>query len=625
MLQSIRDNVQGTMAKIIVGIIIVPFVFFGVDALFSGGGPQSAAEVNGAEITQSELDYAIELQKRRIQQQLGESFDPATLEDSMIKSSVLDSLVQRQLLKEEAVQLRLQVPDQVIDQIIVSDDAFKENGKFSAQRYENLIRSSGLLASEHRDQLRTQLQLQQLVSGFTDGAFTTEKALDIVARLTQERRDVRFLTVPVTKDLDSIEVTEAEREAYYAEHKDEFKSEEQVQLEFVELRLHDLYEDVSEADIKATYEREQAAFEASEEREVAHILLEVNDERSEEQATQQLQEIAEQMKKGADFAELAKKHTEDVGTVDFGGNLGYVKSGDLPEKFEQAAQALAVGAISEPVVTEAGVHLIKLLDIKKDESPDLASSKARITEDIQKTRAKPEFVENLELLADSVFGADDLAGAAAELDVTVQQTELFDRSGDKGIAGKPQVLRLAFDEEFISEKQNSEVLELDDEHAVVVRVKLHKPAEQLELAVVQDSIDKNIGQNKASDAAREQAQTFVQEVQEGESIEKLAVANKLEWQLETNLQRNSLKLDQQLVAKAFDARQFKNGVAIELLQLSSGDQVVMQVSNVQPGKAASLNSSERANIKRALAQGQGNREVQAYFDRLKDNADIRTF
>jgi hypothetical protein len=117
----------------------------------------------------------------------------------------------------------------------------------------------------------------------------------------------------------------------------------------------------------------------------------------------------------------------------------------------------------------------------------------------------------------------------------------------------------------------------------------------------------------------------VQKIEQGDSIEELAKANKLDWQLETGLQRTSLKLDQQIVNKAFDARQFKSGVAIELLQLSNGDQVVMQVSNVQAGDAASLNANERASIKRALAQGQGNREVQAYFDRLKDSADIKTF
>ncbi len=625
MLQSIRDNVQGTMAKIIVGIIIVPFVFFGVDALFSGGGADSAAEVNGEEISQAELDYGIEMQKRRIQQQLGESFDPAMLEDSMIKSSVLDSLVQRQLLKDKANELGIQIPEGVIDQIIVSDETFHEDGKFSAQRYENLIRSNGLLASDHRNQIRTQLQLQQLISGFTEGAFTTEKDLDLVARLTQERRDVRFLTVPVEKDLSSIDVSDEEREKYYSEHEAEFRSKEQVQLEYVELRLQDLYEDVSEAEIKATFEREKAAFDASEEREVAHILLEVNDERSEKQAKQQLQDLAKQVQKGKEFAELAKQYSEDIGTVDFGGNLGFVKPGDLPLEFEQAAQTLAVGAISEPVVTEAGVHLIKLLDIKKDEAPDFASSKARIAEDIQKARAKPEFVERFEALADSVFGAEDLSAAAAELDLEVQETELFDRDGGKGIAAKPKVLGLAFDEEFIESQQNSDVLELDDDRAVVIRVKAHKPAAPLKLAAVQDEIDKKIRQNKATKAAQAQAQILVQKIEKGGSIAKLAEESELQWQAETGLQRNSLKIDQPILAKAFEARKFVGDMAIEQLQLADGSQVVIQVSNVQPGSVDSLNSNEQLGIKRALAQGQGSRELQAYFDRLKNDADIEIF
>ena len=613
------------MAKIIVGIIIVPFVFFGVDALFSGGSADSAAEVNGEEISQAELEYGIETQKRRIQQQLGESFDPAMLEDSMIKGSVLDSLIQRQLLKDKASELGLRVSEGVIDQIIVSDKAFQEDGKFSAQRYENLIRSNGLLASDHRNQIRTQLQLQQLISGFTEGAFTTKKDLDLVAKLTQERRDVRFLTVPVKKDISSIDVSDDERKKYYSEHETEFRSKEQVQLEFVELRLEDLYEDVSEAEIKATFEREKAAFDASEEREVAHILLEVNDERSEKQAKQQLQELAQQLQEGAEFAELAKQHSEDVGTVDFGGNLGFVKPGDLPLEFERAAQTLAVGDLSDPVVTEAGVHLIKLLDIKKDEAPDFASSKARIAEDIQKASAKPEFVESFEALADSVFGAEDLSAAAAELDLEIQETQFFDRASGQGIATKPKVLGLAFDEEFIEAQQNSDVLELDDDRAVVIRVKGHKPAAPLKLAAVEDEINEKIRQNKASAAARSQAQALMERIEKGESVAKLAKESELEWQAETNLQRNSLKVDQPVLTKAFEARKFAGDVAIERLQLADGSQVVIQVSNVQAGSVDSLNSNEQLDIKRALAQGQGNRELQAYFNRLKDDADIEIF
>ena len=625
MLQSIRDNSQGIIAKIIIGFIILTFALFGIDAFFRDGGVEGVAEVNGEEISQAELDYGIELQKRRIQQQLGESFDPSTLEDSMLKDSVLDSLVLRQLLKAKANELGLRIPEAVIDQIIVSNEAFHENGKFSAQRYENLIRSNGLLASDHRNQRRTELQLQQLASGFTEGAFTTDKDLNIVARLTQERRDVRFLTVPVEKDLSKIDVSDEELQEYYAEHKDEFKSKEQVQLEFVELRLQDLFEEVSEAEVKATYEREIAAFEASEEREVAHILLEVNDERSEKQAKQQLQNLAELLQQGADFAELAEQHSEDVGTVDFGGNLGFVKRGDLPVEFEQAAQELAIDAVSEPVVTEAGVHLIKLLDVKKDEAPDFASSKARITEDIQKAQAKPEFVESFEALADSVFGADDLSVAAAELDLKVQQTEFFDRSGGEGIAAKPKVLSLVFDNEFIESRQNSDVLELDDDRAIVVRVKTHKPAAPLKLAAVKDEIDANIRQNKANSAAQAKAKTLLQKIEGGESIAKVAKDNELEWQVETKLERNSLTLDQEIVNSAFEARTFRNDVAIAQLQLADGSQVLMQVSNVQPGSVASLNSNERASIKGVLAQGQGSRELQAYFGQLRENADVKTF
>ncbi len=625
MLQSIRDNSQGIIAKIIIGFIILTFALFGIDAFFRDGGVEGVAEVNGEEISQAELDYGIELQKRRIQQQLGESFDPSTLEDSMLKDSVLDSLVLRQLLKAKANELGLRIPEAVIDQIIVSNEAFHENGKFSAQRYENLIRSNGLLASDHRNQRRTELQLQQLASGFTEGAFTTDKDLNIVARLTQERRDVRFLTVPVEKDLSKIDVSDEELQEYYAEHKDEFQSKEQVQLEFVELRLQDLFEEVSEAEVKATYEREIAAFEASEEREVAHILLEVNDERSEKQAKQQLQNLAELLQQGADFAELAEQHSEDVGTVDFGGNLGFVKRGDLPVEFEQAAQELAIDAVSEPVVTEAGVHLIKLLDVKKDEAPDFASSKARITEDIQKAQAKPEFVESFEALADSVFGADDLSVAAAELDLKVQQTEFFDRSGGEGIAAKPKVLSLVFDNEFIESRQNSDVLELDDDRAIVVRVKTHKPAAPLKLAAVKDEIDANIRQNKANSAAQAKAKTLLQKIEGGESIAKVAKDNELEWQVETKLERNSLTLDQEIVNSAFEARTFRNDVAIAQLQLADGSQVLMQVSNVQPGSVASLNSNERASIKGVLAQGQGSRELQAYFGQLRENADVKTF
>ena len=331
MLQSIRDNAQSSIAKGIVALMIVPFVFFGIDSFFTGGGAKNVAEVNGVEISERDLIIGIENQKRRIQGQMGDSFDPNIVTDAVLKPGVLESLIQRQLYSDTAESLGLEASEALLDQTIVSSPEFQENGQFSTERYEGLLRANGMLPSDHRQQLRTQITARHLISGFSETDFVTKRDLANTSKVTHQRRDIRYIVVPAANAADVTAITDDEVKAYYESNTSEFMREDQLKLDYLELKLSDFQVDVSEAEIKDTYEREKAAFEPDVEWQVAHILAAVNDDAEREQASTKINEVETRLNAGEEFSVLAESSSDDTGSAESGGELGYFGPGIFPE------------------------------------------------------------------------------------------------------------------------------------------------------------------------------------------------------------------------------------------------------------------------------------------------------
>ncbi len=625
MLQNIRDNVQGLVAKVIIGLIVVPFAIFGVESLIGGGGPAEVAKVNGEKISESELAQAVNVQKRQLLARMGDNIQPALLEDAALRGPALDGLITQHLLKQSADALKLRLPTQAVDQTILSMSAFQDNGKFSPERYELLLRNQGYSTAYFKQLMQQELLINQLHSAFVSSDFVTPAELGVVAGLLQQQRSFRYITIPVAGLADKIVVSDADIDTYYKEHADQFLRDERVKLEYIELRAEDYFQPVDDAAVKAEYAREMAAFKAPVERHAAHILVAVNKQRDDAQAQVLTASIATKLAAGEDFGKLAAQYSDDVGSKTSGGDLG-VSSGDaFPPQFEAALSTLKVGAVSAPVKSTSGYHLIKLVDQQTRERPTFEQRKLAIAQRLQQGAAHPELVKNIEKLRDLVFNSEGLTAPAQQLKATVHESDWLDRKSTDALLSNPKVVAAAFSEEVVKSGNNSDVLELSTDHYVVLRMKEHQPATPKPLDEVKAVVAATLKQQRAVDEVKNSAQQLLKQIQQGEDFEKLASQHGYAMKMQEKTTRSNGTSNPELLRAAFALPKSGKDSArsVDLLELSNGDVAILQLQAVVDGAPDSLNPSQSAALLAQLQQGFGTAGFAAFMEDTRARAEIK--
>lgn len=618
MLQKIRDNLQGTIAKVIIGLIAVPFALFGIEAFFTGGEPK-VATVGDEVVTQRELEQAMELQRRRIVGSAEKDVDPAELEDAKLRGPVLESLIERKILGQIAVRSGFRVGDAMIDGIILADESFSENGKFSQERFQGILASNGLTPAYYRNLLREELLINQVLGGFATSDFTTDAELQEVARITQQSVDVRYLTVGLDPAGTPADVPADRVTAYFEENKADFRKPESVALSYLELRIEDLYQSVPEEDMAAEYQRRLADYKDAEERRAAHIMVSSLDD---DKAKARLLELRARIAKGEDFGAVAREASEDVGSAQEGGDLGYSGGDAFPAEFESALATLKPGEVSEPVRTDSGWHLIKLVDVRAKEAPSFAELRPSIESELQKKSAKPLFVEKSEQLADLTFNSDGLDEAAKTLGITVKQGALMTRRGGEGVLADARVIAAGFSDDVLKSGQNSEIIEIDEGHAVVVRLREHQPERQQELAEVEPGIRDLLVEATRRERALERAKSILAELGTGTALDALAARESLQWQVALDHRRNAPDLPRELGDAVFNAERVA-GASTGTVVLPGGDVAVFQTSNFREGDLSRIPAEQQTQLRGMLAQSRGAAAAAHYRQRLRSLVDVQ--
>lgn len=616
MLQSMRDNSQGIIAKILVGLIIVVFALWGVDSLVGLATAKPApAVVNGAEITEQELFRGVELQRRQILNQMGADADPTLLDDNLLRKSVLDSLVDRTLQETTADDRGLFVSEEMLDQLIVNTADFQVEGRFDRNQFEATLRSAGFTPLGYRDLLRTMTLVDQQRRAYAESAFVTPAELDRMLQLNRQTRDLRYAII--APDEASIEISDAELQAAYEERSGLMQTPEQLVMDYVLLERDQFAfpDQVSEAELNTAYENLKADFQGQEERFARHILLEVNDAQTADQAVVKAQALREQLQSGADFAELAKTESQDIGSASMGGELGYMTKGFFAGAFDDALFALNEGEVSEPVTTEFGVHLIKLESIRQTEAPSFAEAEYDLREQIAQQEAEAAYVVALERLADLAFSSGDLVAASEELGLKIETSEPFAKSGGEGIFANQRVIRAANSDTVLKEQLNSDLVELDSGRTLVLHLNEEIPARQLTLDDVREDLVAQLKQEKAATAAAEQAQELAKRLNAGESAD-------VEFSTAEAVMRGAdAGLPPQLVAKAFAMAKPEGKPSFTSLRLIDGSAAIVAVDSVGVADEQ-LEAEQRQQIGRMLANLQGEKAFNAYFEELKAKAEI---
>lgn len=623
MLQAFRDNLKGTLAIFVVGLMMIPFALFGIDSLFlQDHSAGKAAKVNGEAIAEAELIRAVQIQKQQLLQRFGEQAPLDLISDENLREPVLNRLINRELLRQAAVDGKMTISEAEINQLITSTPEFQQNGRFSPEMYTFLLRNMGYTPLGYKQLLTEDVLVNQHASGLSASAFTTDSDIRLLTALTQQTRSFYYLTLPADSVADEISVTEAEIEAYYQANQAQFMLPERVSVEYIDLSLDELAANIEiDADaVKAQYEQNMSEHQSGIQRHAAHILVEDG-----EDAAARIEEVQRRLDAGEEFAAVAAELSDDLGSKTFGGDVGTTDGSAFEPAFEAGLAALAIGEVSGPVVTSAGTHFIKLLDQEETTPPGFDDVREEIEESLVRAEAEATFVQLLEALPEATYNASSLVDAGENLGIEAKVSPLFDRSGGGGVLSNNQVLATIFSDEVL-EGLPSGVIDLSDNHVVVVQLKQHRQAEMQPLTEVTAEIERIVTRQKADALLTAKADELIAELDKGKTLEALAEEQGLEWQVKADVQRNDRSVDPELLTYVFALPKPQGSKPVNTsMILPEGDAVVAQLTVVSAGKMPELDSAQLAAVKQRLAQDMGDAELSTYQDSLRAAAKIKMY
>ncbi|MGD8796849.1 MAG: peptidylprolyl isomerase, partial [Thiohalophilus sp.] len=415
----------------------------------------------------------------------------------------------------------------------------------------------------------------------------------------------------------------------YQDNRDRFMIPEQVSIDYIDLDLKKLSKqyEVSQQEVEEYYAAHRNNFiDQPERHEVSHILIAVNAERTQEQALALAQELAKKLDQGADFSKLAREYSDDPGSAPQGGKLGPVQPGTFVPEFESAALALKQGAISKPVKTQFGYHLIRADVVKPATIKPLAKVEEQIRQELRMHQAEQEFYEKVDALSRYSYEMpDSLQGVAEQVGLKVEQSSMFTRQGGKGLTSEPKVVNAAFSEDVLKTGRNSEVLELSDTRYLVLRINQHEPARARPLEEVKQEIVLRLKQQQAQQLAIKSAEEIKSALSKGEPAARVAAEYKVDWQNPGFIERRpgkDEKLDIRIRRTAFAMPVPKAGeLTTALTPLSDGNVAVISLQSVKPGELPSGQQLERE--RQQLSNAYGQSEYEALLEDLRDKAEIR--
>ncbi|MGY0216027.1 SurA N-terminal domain-containing protein [Endozoicomonadaceae bacterium StTr2] len=626
MLQTMRENAQGWIAKVVVAVIAFTFAIFGLESLAPNPGNPTVASVNGDDITEQQLYQAMEQQRRMMQQRFGANFDPSSLDEAMLRQAALDQLITRTLLTQSITDAGLEVSQESLDDQIRNTPVFQNNGQFDPDRFQAMVRGAGMTPLQYRAALREDQLVNQQMSGISGSEFVTQTELNTLLSLQNQKRDIAWLTLNFDKAQAAIEVSEEDARQYYDARKEQFMTPETVSVSYIELNREALRDqvDIDENDVEQRYQAMVAELEAERLPQAAIVLVETNDNRDESAAKARADEAYAKLQAGDDFAAVAMEFSDDTASSTEGGNIGAVEEGFFGAAFDEALSALKPGEFSQPVKTEFGYQIIRLNGYESQNIPAYDDVRDELVQEIQDSELAGLFVEKSQKLADISFEAADLQQPAEELGLTIQKTDLFGRNGGaEGIIANQKVVDAAFSDDVLSLGANSEIIELDPDHIIVLRTREHNQPEQRTFEDVRDTIFDLQRRDIAGDALQQQAEKLQLALEKGESRDAIAAEAGAEWAALNGAERFGNDAPQQVLQEAFRLpHPQQNGASYAVVELPSSDVALVALTNVTAGEV-DADQADNTRLARILAVGEGRNLYSELLRDLRAEATIK--
>lgn len=612
---------------ILLVLIVPPFALFGIDFYFQNSGTGGAvAKVGGSSISEMEYAQALRQSQERMREMMKNNPDPGVLNSPQFKESVLNEMVERRVLITHARKSGLAVSAPDLRKVITDIDAFHdETGKFSIDRYRSLLRNQGMTEAIFEDDVRTGIMLGQVQGVYAGSGFVPDAVVDRLVRIREQEREVSQLVFNPTDYLKQSKVTPADAEKYYNEHKSEFQIPERVKIEYVLLTLDAAEQavQVSDDELRAVYDQSKAErFSTPEERHASHILIAAPatasaDDKAKAKAL--AEDVLKQVKAApARFGDLARKHSQDPGSAEKGGDLGSFGRGLMVKPFDDALFAMKSGEITGPVETQYGYHIIRLDGIQGGQVTPFEKVKAQIAGEVRKAKAGKAFSESSEKFNDTVYEQfDSLKPAADAYKLTIQKSDWVSRAGGNmnPLLNNDKLLAALFSDEVLKNKHNTPAIEVQPSTLMSARVTEHQPAAPVPFSEVREDILRHLASEAAMRQAEADGKAALESLQKGESPKAKAWSAPQAVSLQ---KRQGLHAEAAQAVFGADVAKLPAYVGVPAPQ---GRFVIYRISSVKD--IAQVDPAQKKALARQLGQMAGQEQFQAFLASLKGRTDVK--
>ena len=586
-------------AKFILGLITLSFLVGGMSGYLFSSNDTYAAKVNGEVISQQDFlnRYNQEFESRA--QREGEAFMAQSDSPEFVtalRQSTINRMIDQELLRQYAKELKLGVSDEMIKRAIVTDPNFQVNGKFDNGVYQQVLQQNRLSSDGYAAILRGALTLEQMQSGVANSEFIVPAQAKNTAEVFFQKRSARLATLSLADEMAKQAVSDDEIKAYYEANQKSFVQPEQVKVQYIDLSGSQIEKgiEVKDVEIAQYYQDNKAQFMTQR---LAHIQF-ANE--------QDAKATYDELQKGANFADVAKAKSLDKVSGENGGDLGWVNANELPKAFEDAAAALQVGQYSHPINVDGNYHIVLVQERK---AQTLDEVKAQVADLVRKSLLENRYYAIEKQVRDKAFEDSKSLNAAAQVaGVKVQESGYFSRQNVPSELNFPNVVSAVFESDIANGGANSEPLNVGDYHAIVVRVLDHKPEGVRTLEDAKADIEMFLKRQKAENVLNEKAQQAVKALSEN-AESKVDGINFSSEQIFT-LSENK---DPILTNGVFSIAKPESGkVVYQVARNEKGDVVIIALNKVEDGVlndkelsqfSAQLLRTSQAEVQAQLMQG----------------------
>lgn len=631
MLQSIRDRSQGWLTGSIVAIICITFAFWGVHSYTGSSGTSDVvAKIDGHKIQQTDLNSTYQRLHQQQQMQLGAAFVMDQKQEVQLKRQALNQLIMTYILSQAAVQAGYRVTPDEVGAALINIPMFQVDGRFSRERFNEVL--SNILYTENGflADLKTTMLINQVRAGFLNSAFTLPSDITTAAKLVNQKRDLTYFIIPIERFNKQIQISEKDAQAYYKQHQADFTAPEQVSVEYIQLSLAQIaaQQHFSDDQLKQFYQNNLTSFTVPERWHVAHILVKVPEDATPQQVAEakaKIDSIAQRLRAGGNFAQLAQDYSDDVLSARNGGVIDWFGPGMTDPSFEKAVAGLKqIGVLSPPVRHKLGFSVIKLIGDEKAQVESFEKAKDRVKKAFAQQKAEQVFADATDKLANLTYAnPGSLSVAAKTLDLPIQATSLFGHQGGKDqITANPKVIDAAFNAEVL-QGNNSNVVELDPNTLIVLRIKQHVPSALLSFDKVQDQVMQKLKFQTAKQQTQQLGQELLQQLQKGKSSEQVARQANFLLQVINGVGRFDNRVPGAVLRAAFRMPHPQGKIlASEGFSLPNGDYALLTVTAVHDGSLGLNAAAQRRLYREELENGFGQLDYALYVRGLLSKTKI---